>query len=247
MTYRKEVLDSYHSILYQAHMPDSPTLWEWVLKRIDENFGAEIRSLPLDGRILDLPCGVGYVEHVLLRRGFVSIDAVDGSKEQVEVAQSKLPPDSGSAGRVQFHVSDAAQFLKNARGYAAIFMIDFVEHLAKEDLVKLLRLARESLAPDGIILLRTPNAETPMFGRFYNDLSHETPLTRSSLRQCMHLAGYSVRRVDFEVVGYFDKEPPALIKRVKRSIHRRLMALLGRILGVPEGGFSENIICVAKR
>lgn len=77
-------------------------------------------------------------------------------------------------------------------------MIDLIEHFTKSDIVDLMHLAHKTLKDGGVLLLRTPNAESPLFGRFYNDFTHETPFTRSSLQQILTTVGFQVLRIDFE-------------------------------------------------
>lgn len=243
---REKVIDSYHSVIYRDYLEQSPALWTWALRRIERNFREELETLPRDGRILDLPCGVGYAEHVLLGMGFENVEAVDASSEQVEDAIVRLKESYGEATAVRFYVSDALEYLEINTGYSAIFMIDFVEHLSKEAVHQIFVATRRALNPGGLLFLRTPNAESPMFGRFYNDLSHETPFTRSSMKQCLRLSGLDPQRVGFERENYVG-DRPGFLKRSKRLAHRLGLAGLGRLLGVPAGGFSENIVCVARK
>jgi SAM-dependent methyltransferase len=240
------MLTSYHSIIYHKQIPTNQDLWDWVLERIEINFGEAIDNLGREGRVLDLPCGVGFVEHVLIKRGFKRIDAVDGSAEQIRVARERLKEAALIGEGVRFMVSDAIQFLGQARGYDALFMIDFIEHLRKEEAIRVLRLSLQALDQGGRLFLRTPNAETPMYGRFYNDFTHETPFTRSSLEQCLNLAGFDVVSVEFERVGTV-KHLSGPLSGFKRCVYRAGIGILGRFLGMPSGAFSENIVCIARR
>jgi hypothetical protein len=40
-------------------MPQSPEVWQWVIDRIDVNFGPFFESIRRDAPVLDIPCGVG--------------------------------------------------------------------------------------------------------------------------------------------------------------------------------------------
>ncbi len=247
MEYRKEMLKSYYSSHYKRLLPDSQAKWKWVIDRLEINFGNYLNILPKDASILDLPCGVGYMEHYLLDRGFTNIYAVDISEEQILAAKEKLKEYGMEyEAKVKFLVSDAFRFLKEHKEMDVITMIDIIEHFHKDGVMQLLKLAKRSLKDDGLLMLRTANSESPVFGRFYNDFTHETPFTISSLLQCLAQAGFDVVNVGFEKEPYIGGKA-WFGKEIKRAIHRLGLRVLGMFLGVPPGGFSENIVCVAKK
>ncbi len=247
MEYKEEMLKSYYSSHYKKLLPDSQAKWKWVIDRLEINLGDYLNSLPKYASILDLPCGVGYMEHYLLGMGFNNISAVDISEEQILAAKEKLKEDGLEYdAKVNFMVADAFETLKEHEGMDVITMIDMIEHFNKDDVIQLLRLAKGSLKDGGLLMLRTVNAESPTFGRFYNDFTHETPFTISSLLQCLTLVGFEVMKVGFEKEPYIGGRA-WFGKEIKRGIHRLGLKVLGMFLGIPPGGFSENIVCVVKK
>lgn len=81
MKYKHELIKTYHSTHYRHIMPQTVEGWNWVIDRIEVNFGDIFSSLPKDSLILDVGCGVGYLEHYLLKKGFTRIEAIDLSEE----------------------------------------------------------------------------------------------------------------------------------------------------------------------
>lgn len=98
-------------------MPQTAEGWEWVLNRIELNFGDIFTYVHKNNKILDLVCGVGYLEYYLLRRGFTNIYAVDLSQEQINVAVKKLEQFGiNYKGNVEFELADALEYLKKQMG-----------------------------------------------------------------------------------------------------------------------------------
>ena len=241
--FRERLIDKYYSTHYIHFTPQNAEGWAWVLERLRMNFGGIFSSLSRESRILDVPCGVGYLPHYLLREGFHKIDCVDLSEEQIAVAKQKLAEFGlDFNGRVQFVVADAFTYLEKADPYDLIAIIDFVEHLKKDEVGELLTVARSALRPDGLLLLRTSNADTPMFSKyFYTDFTHETPFTPNSIRQCLEAAGFKVEKIQYEQVGRMES---TLMGRLKAETRLRVLA---KLLGIPHAAFAEDLIAVARK
>ena len=60
----------YYSTHYKHFMPKGIADWSWELKRIELNFGKDFSAFSKDRHLLDLGCGVGYLEDYLIRKGF---------------------------------------------------------------------------------------------------------------------------------------------------------------------------------
>ena len=248
MSYHNELTKVYHSTLYKHYMPASIQAWNWVIDRFAYNFGDIFSTISKDSLILDVACGVGYLEHYLLRNGFSKIHAVDISQEQIEVAKQKLKQhglDYNS--KVDFEIVDAFVHLRKTHNYYnVIVMIDLIEHFPKDRIMELLHLSHEALRNGGFLLLRTVNAENPMFGRFYHDFSHETPFTHRSMQQCLSLAGFKAININYEKVPIM-KGKFQSIKRLKRFVQFLGLILLGKLLGMTADAFSQDLVAVAKK
>ena len=238
----------YWSAHYSGIMPATQAQWAWAVERIDVNFGAFFAGLTPDSRILDVPCGVGYLEHYLLPHGFTEIRAVDASEEQIRAAEAKLRDQHiPFEGRVQFARADAFDYLRHDQGHSAIAAIDFLDHLSKEKILQFLDLCFAALVPRGLLMLRVTNAENPVWGQFFfRDFTHETPFTRSSLRQCLIVSGFGVVKLDFERVPPLRGEI-GLVRRCKEIVRHFGLTILGRFLEVPSAAFTEDLVAVARK
>ncbi len=96
------------------------------------------------GRVLDLPCGSGLLAEALLRLGF-RVEAADLEPDRFELH-----------GRLPFHRADLdAPLPFAAASFDWVHCGDGVEHL--ENPFAALRELRRVLAPDGRLILTTPN------------------------------------------------------------------------------------------
>jgi SAM-dependent methyltransferase len=245
-SFKDSLEQTYFSTHYVHFMPQTPEGWAWVLERLGVNFGGVFQSLSRDSRILDVPCGVGYLEHYLLKEGFQKIDCVDLSKEQIGMAKQKLTEFGlDFSHKVQFILADAFTYLEKAEPYDLIAVIDFLDHLKKDQVGELLTLAHSALRPGGVLLSRVTNADNPLFSQyFYRDFTHETGFTPSTIRQCLEAAGFKVEKVDYEKVGPIER---TLIGGLKGRIRSAGRYVLAKLLGIPYAAFTEDLIAVARK
>lgn len=247
MVYRQRLIDTY-SGYYQDHVPRTKKGWNHVLARIELNFGEIFVSLPRDSLILDAGCGVGYLEHYLLEKGYSQIFAVDLSQEQIDAARESLANKGLSyRQRVTFEKQDAIEYLARGDKYDLIAMIDFLEHFPKEEVLDLLKLSRDSLREGGTLILRVINADNPNFGRaFYHDFTHETPFTADSIQQCLKLTGFTPHKIDYERNPLASRIPKnlAALKRFNYFLGQRAVA---RLMGISPHAFSEDLVAIARK
>lgn len=245
-SFRSDLEQKYFSTQYVHIMPTTPEGWAWVLDRIRLNFDDVLGPLPHTSRILDVACGVGYLECYLLRQGFQHLDSIDVSEEQMAVAKQKLAEYGiDFSGKVKFVVADAFDYLRKSDGYDVVAMFDIIEHFNKEDIGRLLGLTYAALRPGGMLLLRTINADNPLFGRyFYHDFTHETPFTPDSMRQCMAGVGFKIDKLDYEKVGPGKRTLMGWLRGKTRSAGLRLLA---KFLGISPAAFTENLVVVARK
>ena len=219
-----------------------------MVKRIDLNFCEAFSAYAKDHHLLDLGCGVGYLEHYLLKKGFRKITAIDISEEQIDIARKILKDNFGDySNHVGFEIADAFEYLRRDLQFHGILMIDFLEHFVKEQVIDLLSLVHEKLHDDGRLILRVSNGGNPFFSYFFfRDFTHETPFTIDSIRQVLSLTGFELIRAQYE------KLPLVNYSRLTDRVYNRLvksigLKLLGIALGFDSEAFSEAIITVAKK
>ena len=182
MDYRARVYAHYTS----QKMPEALSRTEGESLRWSQGAAHRLRGwLPesRDAVILDLGCGPGNMLHLLRGQGYQCVIGVDISPEQVRVASS-----------VGFPVvnSDIMGFLGGRLGDTdCIILFDVIEHFTKDELFTFLDACHRTLRPGGILILQTPNAESPWGAMHrYHDITHETCFDPASLDHVLRVAGF---------------------------------------------------------
>jgi SAM-dependent methyltransferase len=137
-----------------------------------------------DAICLDIACGYGNFLAFLRSAGINQYLGLDSSRAAVEVARREFGAD-------RVVCADVFEYLKHPpRTFSLISALDFIEHVRKPELFELLRLIVDALEPDGLFLLRTPNANSP-FGMAarYNDITHEICFSPGALSDILSRAG----------------------------------------------------------
>lgn len=102
---------------------------------------------------------------------------IDNSAEQVEFAKSHSLP------VIQVN---ALEYLTHNKNFDLIVLTDVIEHLSKDEIVTLLLQIHEALAPNGYVIIRTPNAcSFTAANSRYIDFTHEISFTERSIRQVL--------------------------------------------------------------
>jgi len=85
----------------------------------------------------------------------------------------------------------------------AIIALDFYEHITRERFRDFLRIASSRLKPGGVLILRGPNADSPLVGlNLYNDVTHVWAYTTTCLGVLCRLEGFQdVRFCDDAIPG----------------------------------------------
>jgi cyclopropane fatty-acyl-phospholipid synthase-like methyltransferase len=144
-------------------------------------------ALPVNHQepILDLGCGWGGFLNFLKSKGYTSLEGVDNSPQQVDIAHR--------LGLKDVRVGDVFETLsKNENYYGCISAFNLLEHLDKKDVLPFLRAVKAALKPGGCLLLELPNANSLFGSRTrYWDFTHELSFTPTSLQQILSVAGFS--------------------------------------------------------
>jgi SAM-dependent methyltransferase len=108
---------------------------------------------PAPKRVVDVGSGRGELAKHLIERG-TEVTLLDYASAAMELARTLL----GERPQAHFVVDDAANLGAHVAAHSqdAIFMTDFVEHLTVDELRAVLRACRHVLAPDGALLIHTP-------------------------------------------------------------------------------------------
>jgi 2-polyprenyl-3-methyl-5-hydroxy-6-metoxy-1,4-benzoquinol methylase len=201
------------------------------------------KLLPADtsAPILDIGCGHGLFLRYLAERGYTNAAGVDASLEQVEAAHALGVPNVRCA--------DARAVLRSQNNsIGLITALDVLEHFQKVEVMDLLDAAYNALEPDGILLIQTANAESPLFGAIrYGDFTHEIAFTSESISQVLSAAGFV--QIEVRAAG----PVPHGITSALRTAIWWIAVLSLRLIDAAETGrlsgqiFTRNLIAVARR
>ncbi len=200
-----------------------------------------------EARILEIGCGLGHFLYFLKAAGFTNYSGIDIGVEQVDYCREHVTSQVA-------HVCDTASYLIERPGqYNSIVAIDVLEHLADDDLWRLLCAARDALVPGGKLIVSVPNAAcvTALMVR-YGDMTHRRLFTEGSLGQLCRTVGF----VDIEmlpnekkVVRSFRSRRAKWMWRLRERLSRWILAEFYEHL--MEGAIPRvqtiNLIGVARR
>lgn len=102
-------------------------------------------------RVLDAGCGVGYGAEMINEAGATEVVAIDISEPAIDLARSTVTPG------VTCEVGDVRSLSYDDDSFDVVVCFEVIEHLEEQDRV-LDELARV-LAPDGLLLISSPNRE----------------------------------------------------------------------------------------
>jgi SAM-dependent methyltransferase len=155
--------------------------------------------------VLDLGCGDGKLLAFFGGQGLREVVGVDRSPEQVERSRRLAPG-------AEVLLGDVGEVLRQRPGhFAAIYCIDVLEHLTRDELLETLRLIFAALSPGGALIAQVPNADSPFHGAIrWGDLTHELAFTPEVLRHLFAATGFG--RCDFREAGPVAKDWKGVVR-----------------------------------
>ena len=129
----------------------NPVRLAFVRQAIDAHWSADSRGIrPLaDKRALDVGCGAGLLCEPLARLG-AAVTGVDAAEENIAAAQVHA---AGSGLQIAYRCGDVAKL--DLKGFDLVTSMEVIEHVA--DKAAFLAALAGCLAPDGLMVLSTPN------------------------------------------------------------------------------------------
>jgi 1-acyl-sn-glycerol-3-phosphate acyltransferase len=130
---------------------------EWYCRiklRLERNYLPFHQIVPMQGHILDLGCGYGFMTYMLrfTGRGRV-LTAVDYDEEKISVARHCFSWDTG----IDFVCSDISTFTMGR--YDAIIISDTLHYLPPNEQDMLIRKSIDHLSENGMLIIREGNKE----------------------------------------------------------------------------------------
>ena len=190
--------------------------------------------------ILDAGCGAGEIIYWLRELGFKNAIGVESDLKRIKVAENL-----GINGILS---GDFREFLKDKENsYDRIIARDVIEHFDKNNVLGVLDIFHHALKENGILIIQTPNAESPFGGRHrYYDFTHSLSFTKTSLNHVLKTVG-------FKDVKFYPARP--VVHGIKSLIRFALWKLIETAIGIyllietgsQKGIFTQNMIVLAKK
>ncbi|MDQ6745795.1 MAG: class I SAM-dependent methyltransferase [Actinomycetota bacterium] len=145
------------------------------------------RYLPIIGErqpVLDFGCGRGELLDLLRKQG-IPYTGVDSDESMVARCHEK--------GHAEVVHGDGLEFLEAlpTGSLGAIFAAQVIEHMTEAQLRRMLSLAREKLAKDGLLIAETVNPHSaPALKAFWVDLTHQQPIFPEVALELCREAGF---------------------------------------------------------
>jgi 2-polyprenyl-3-methyl-5-hydroxy-6-metoxy-1,4-benzoquinol methylase len=139
--------------------------------------------------VLDAGCGRGELLD-LLQEGKIEAVGVDIDEGMIERSRQK--------GHSVEHADVVDYLEREKKTFGAIVAIHVIEHLPYEDLLRFLHLAREKLAPGGVLVVETVNPHSlQAFKTFWTDLTHRAPIFPEVASALATIQGFESVRIIF--------------------------------------------------
>lgn len=196
-------------------------------RRMDELYGRFLTSRPR--RVLEIGAGAGDVVAWLRERGVDDVWGVDTAVDQLDAASA--------LGR-DVRCSDLFEALAacDDGSLDGLVAIDVLEHLTRDELVRVATEAARVLAPGAAFLVQVPNGHALRVGPIWTgDLTHETLLSDVTLAQLFAPAGLTLESVWGVTPGY------GKLSRAIRTVLWKLITVGARLVDILESGRTERV------
>ncbi|MBW4509739.1 MAG: class I SAM-dependent methyltransferase [Scytonematopsis contorta HA4267-MV1] len=233
---------SYRTILYDNyfsnHSTQVNTIQATLCHRKYYNDYFLSKFLPLDKNIniLDLGCAYGSILSSLKALGYSNFTGVDSSKEAINLLSSTdFAHKVVESDIVEFLEKSVVQGLK----WDVVLAIDILEHFSKDELVKVLCLLNKVVKPQGQLIIKIPNMQSPLFSGTIalGDFTHETFVTPASLSQVLKSCGFNT------VEGYEAYPVPyTFISTIRHYLWKIVRIIYTFLYAIETGSFDNSMI-----
>jgi 2-polyprenyl-3-methyl-5-hydroxy-6-metoxy-1,4-benzoquinol methylase len=164
-----------------------------------ERLLGSVLPLDKDSPIYEMGCGPGVALNILRKLGYRNLKGTDLSASSITIARE--------LGLNASQVNSIEDLASHPDGsFSRIIAIDVIEHLEKSELIRFLQIACSKLrSPDGMLILRCPNGDSPIVGRnLYNDVTHVWTYTSTALSGLLRMSGFNGAVFLDETVAFGD-------------------------------------------
>jgi 2-polyprenyl-3-methyl-5-hydroxy-6-metoxy-1,4-benzoquinol methylase len=187
-------------------------------------------------KVLDVGCGLGQNMWAMKELGFRDVRGIDISQDLVQICWKM---------GLNVECQEMFSFLEGRKDkYDIILFFDVIEHLFKDEVVRIIKLFNNHLNKNGVLIIHTANAEFPYSLRTrYIDITHELSFTDESLHDVLILGGFN--RIKIFGVNSFYIYHPNFFKRVFRLLFLKIITnsaeLFHRLLALCQGAIIKNL------
>ena len=139
--------------------------------------------------VLELGSGTGEFLCYLKSKGVKRFNGVERDIQAVEAMPKDLKPFIALA-----NIWDYLDQIAESTTFDHVVMLDVLEHFSVVEGYRLLTKLHDILVPEGLVVLRLPNMESPWGGIYqFSDLTHLSSYTPGSLEQLATASGYKIQ------------------------------------------------------
>jgi 2-polyprenyl-3-methyl-5-hydroxy-6-metoxy-1,4-benzoquinol methylase len=202
-----------------------------------------LKYLPSDrhARILVISCGPGYFVNLLNKEGYRNVLGIDSNADKIQYAEGK---------NLNCRVEEAFPFLaKHADHYDAIFCEQELNHLTKEEILIFLKLCRQSLCEDGILIVHVLNGANPITGAeaLAQNFDHYNTFTEYTLRQVLEYSHFREITVIPLNLYVFYKNPLNYALIVLSTLYTLFFRFSFKLYGKANRIFTKKIAAICKK
>ena len=188
----------YDESYYHARYPDYyknryVTKWPWALYVLKPKAGENI---------VDIGTGTGHIAW-LISRCKAHVKSIDISEYAITQARQYYSSDN-----LKFECCDILTTPLSENTYDAAMLLETLEHISREDSLKMLRNVCNSINKDGRIIVSCPLNQFTLRGKLRNavlvilrrppfDPTHVRNITETSLREDFQISGFEVVSVSY--------------------------------------------------
>lgn len=194
-------------------------------------------------KICDMACGIGETVNSLKELGYTNVIGIDFDMENVKFCKRQgLSVEQGN-------IYD--YFIDKNEQFDAIILNDIIEHIAKENVISVLKDIKKSLRRSGVLIIKTVNAANAFLASSsrYMDFTHETIYDEFSIRDILLVAGFQPNKITVKESNLyvFWKNPLNYIAWMINSIINLFLRCYYILNFKKQSVFTKNFIAIVKK